>query len=571
MQALSAGPRPFLLLTLLCALLYLPGLAVMPPFDRDEARFAQASKQMRAENRWIVPYFQDAPRSKKPAGIYWLQAGSAALAEAVTGDSGVRRAIWAYRVPSMLGAWLAVLLTFALGRRLFDPPSALLGAALLGSSLLLAVEAHLAKTDAVLLATVLLALWGLARAIELRRAGGLARRSGTRPWLAFWGGLGLSSLIKGPIGPAVVALAVLGQRWASGTWRWGAFLRPARGVPLLAVLAGAWPLALVLSGAGSFMAESANEDLIPKLISAQESHGAPPGSYLAALYATFWPGALVVVPALVAAWMRRDHPGVRFCLGWAVPGWVMFALVPTKLAHYVLPLYPALALLAGYFLVHGWPEGRAAVGRSAVWRWLAGLHGVLWAALGLALGTAFIVLPGEFASSRGFWAYLQGAAMFLAVGVVAAVWFRGVPGRRAGPRLGGALVLAAVLTWPLLAQVYVPRLDHLWVARTVAEAMPQPAHRPPLAAAGYHEPSLVFLAGTETKLTSAEGVAAHLAGTPGAYGLIAESLKPAFDARMAHHGHSVRVREVLRFPAFNYSKGRRQTLILLLRPAGEAS
>jgi hypothetical protein len=131
-------------------------------------------------------------------------------------------------------------------------------------------------------------------------------------------------------------------------------------------------------------------------------------------------------------------------------------------------------------------------------------------------------------------------------------------------------VLAAVLTWPLLAQVYVPRLDHLWVARTVAEAMPEPSRRPPLAAAGYHEPSLVFLAGTGTKLTSAGGVAAHLAGTPGAYGLIAARLKPAFDARMAHHGAARQVREVLRFPAFNYSKGRRQTLILLHRPSGEA-
>jgi 4-amino-4-deoxy-L-arabinose transferase-like glycosyltransferase len=558
MQVRRGSWRPLALLTLLCALLYLPGQATLPPFDRDEARFAQASKQVLQEGRWLVPYFQDEPRSKKPAGIYWLQAGAVATVEAVSGDPATKRAIWAYRVPSVLGAWLAVLLTYAIGRQLFDPAAAALGAAVLASSLLLTVEAHLATTDAVLLATILLAIWGLARAQALWRAGGTPYQSGDRPWLAFWGGLGLSVLIKGPIGPAVVGLAALGQRWASGTWRWGRFLWPGRGLIAFAVLAGAWPVALIATGAGGFMVESANEDLIPKLLSAQESHGAPPGSYLAALYVAFWPGVLIVVPGLVAAFLRRDHPGVRFCLAWAVPGWIMFALVPTKLPHYVLPLYPALALLAGHLCSDGWPETR-----RALWRWLAWGHVGVWTVLGLAMAGAFAVLPAYYAGGIGHWSVIQGALALAAVAVIVGTLRR----TRSLTASAPLTLLAAVLVFPALAQVYVPRLDHLFVARTVAERLPPPGERPPLAAAGYHEPSLVFLAGTDTVLTSPADVAQHLAATPGAYGLLESDQRPAFDDA-APDGMPVTTRHA--FPAFNYSKGERHRLHLLHRPPTDA-
>ena len=554
MQALCAGRRPLILLTLLCALLYLPGQASLPPFDRDEARFAQASKQMLAGDGWIVPYFQDSPRSKKPAGIYWLQAGSVAAAQAVTGNHAVVREVWPYRIPSLIGAWLAVLLTYALGRELFDRRAGLIGGALLASSLLLTVEAHLAKTDAVLLATILLALWGLARAQALWRVGGSPRQTGARPWLAVWGGVGVSAMIKGPIGPVVVALGALGHRVATGTWRWGRFLQPKRGLPLLVVLAGAWPLALAVSGAGGFVVESANEDLIPKLLSAQESHGAPPGSYLGALYLAFWPGALVVVPALVAAFARLDHTGVRFCLAWIVPGWVLFALVPTKLPHYVLPFYPALALLAGFMLSAGWPPLR-----SALWRALVVVHGVVWGLVGLALAGALGVLPWYFAESWGVWAVAPAVLAALATALGLGTAWRD---RDSGPRLGAALVLAGMLIWPTLAQIYTPRLDHLFVARTVAGIVPPPDQRPPLAAAGYHEPSLVFRNGTETILTDVSGVAAHLRQTPGAFALVPRKVHADLVQRL---GPGVEVRRVQSFPGFNYSKGDRHRFLILHR------
>src|SRR4051794_18820500 len=132
--------------------LFLPGIAAMPPLDRDEARFMQATRQMVESGDLLQIRFQDEARNKKPVGIYWLQAASVALF-----SSAASTEAWPYRLPSLLGAVLAVLLCFGLGANLVGRPAALVGAALLASSLLLVVEAHLAKTDAVLLATVVTA------------------------------------------------------------------------------------------------------------------------------------------------------------------------------------------------------------------------------------------------------------------------------------------------------------------------------------------------------------------------------------------------------------------------------
>lgn len=106
---------PHLVLLVLCASLYLPGIAAIPPIDRDEARFAQATRQMLDTHDYVNIRFQNEPRNKKPVGIYWLQAAAVSIA-----GSPAKADIWPYRLPSVLGAMAAVFLTFAMGRKLFD-------------------------------------------------------------------------------------------------------------------------------------------------------------------------------------------------------------------------------------------------------------------------------------------------------------------------------------------------------------------------------------------------------------------------------------------------------------------
>src|SRR6201991_5248030 len=132
---------------------FLPGFINIPPVDRDEARFAQATKQMIESGDYVDIRYQDEVRYKKPVGIYWLQAGVVKIAENA-GYPQARTTIWLYRVPSLIGAIGAVLLTYWAALAFVSRRAAVLAGMILSASILLGVEARLAKTDAMLLMTI---------------------------------------------------------------------------------------------------------------------------------------------------------------------------------------------------------------------------------------------------------------------------------------------------------------------------------------------------------------------------------------------------------------------------------
>lgn len=178
-------------LSLLCLVFFLPGFFTLPPLDRDESRFAQATKQMIETGDFVEIRFQDEARNKKPVGIYWLQALPASL---LSGPEHNR--IWAYRLPSLFAGILAVLLTHAIGCTLFDRRTGLIAGGLLASSTLLVVESGIAKTDAALVAATLLAMWSLAR-LYIGRAKQQFAKAPPLVAYSFWIALGCGVLIKG--------------------------------------------------------------------------------------------------------------------------------------------------------------------------------------------------------------------------------------------------------------------------------------------------------------------------------------------------------------------------------------
>jgi len=336
----GTGIRRYVLLCLLCSTLYAPGLIAIPPLDRDEARFAQATRQMLASGDFIRIRFQDEARNKKPVGIYWLQAAAVAVF-----SSPESTAIWPYRLPSILGATAAVLLIFAIGTRLLGSPQAgFIAAVLMGSALGVVVEAHLAKTDAALLATVVAGQGALGLVYAATRGGRRVPRS--LPFV-FWSAEGVAMLLKGPPGPLLALLTMASLSIADRDIRWLGRLQPLAGISITALIVSPWLVAVESATGGRFIFDAVSNDLLPKLVGAQESHGAPPGYYAVLAIVCFWPGSLFVVPALLRGWQQRHAAAERFLLAWLGPAWIFFELVPTKLPHYALPLYPALALLAG--------------------------------------------------------------------------------------------------------------------------------------------------------------------------------------------------------------------------------
>ena len=161
--AVGSHPRAVALLLLVALLSFLPGFFSIPPIDRDEARFAQATKQMVESGDYIDIRFQDEVRYKKPVGIYWLQ-GAVVKAARALGFERALTTIWLYRVPSLLGAIGAVLLTYWAALAFVSRRAALLAGLMMASCVLLGIERLIAKTDAMLLLTVVAAMGAMARA-----------------------------------------------------------------------------------------------------------------------------------------------------------------------------------------------------------------------------------------------------------------------------------------------------------------------------------------------------------------------------------------------------------------------
>ncbi|MGC2203622.1 MAG: glycosyltransferase family 39 protein [Stellaceae bacterium] len=491
----GAGIRPYALLCLLCLILYAPGLAAIPPVDRDEARFAQATRQMLETGDFIRIRFQNEERNKKPIGIYWLQAASVAAFS--TPQSA---AIWPYRLPSTLAATLAVLLTFQFGARLLASQVAGFAAAvLLGSALGVVVEAHLAKTDAALLAAVVTAQGALGLVYDAARSG---RRVSRSLALLFWLAEAAAILLKGPPGPVLALLTAAGLSIADRDLSWIRELRPLVGGLLTVIIVAPWLIAIQSATGGHFISQSLSRDLLPKLVGAQEAHGAPPGYYLVLTLASFWPGSLFIVPALLWGWQRRHVASARFLLAWLIPGWCFLELVPTKLPHYVLPLYPALALLAGSALADGF-AGKL----FGLTQFLNKAVKVFWAAVTVALAAGLVLLPGRFGDTISPVSIFAGPVLLgLALMLLLHDW---------RPLQSTVLIAAVAAAFVVPAASFVaPGLDQLWVSRSAAAAVASHSPRAggSVLAVGYSEPSLVFLLGTATRLAAAAPAYEQLAG-----------------------------------------------------------
>ena len=532
--------RACALLVALGLVCFLPGLASLQPMDRDEPRFAQASKQMLETGDLVDIRFQGEARHKKPVGIYWAQAAVVGAAEAL-GVPAARTTIGLYRIPSLIGALAAILLTYWAALAFLPRRGALLAAALFGACVMLAAEAHLAKTDALLCACATASLGGLARA-WLRR--GQSLDTGTV--VAFWLGMALGLLVKGPMVPLFCALPalVLSVRVRSAAWLLA--LRPGLGLPLTLALVAPWFLAIAWKSGGAFYGEAVGHDMLGKVGGGAEKHWAPPGTYAIVFYATFWPGAAFAALAIPFAWGQRRTDAVAFLLAWIVPAWILFEAVPTKLPHYVLPLMPAVAILTVLALAAGAldPARRGA-------RAVAGL--VVLIPVGLTLGLTWVAWSFDRTVP---WAGLPGLVVACAVAVLSWRAFgRGLPER--------ALllaILAAGLLSPAVFGLTQPDLQALKVSpRLAAIRDALPCDTPKVASLGYREPSLVFLVGTDLATPSTAQEAAAFLGAGGCRLVFVDSRSAAaFDGALA--AGTVLPRVVGQVSGFNINGGRRVDL-----------
>jgi len=523
------------LLSLAC---FLPGFTTLQPMDRDEPRYAQASKQMLETGDFVDVRFQDEARYKKPVGIYWMQSASVLIAKAL-GDTQAHKTIAYYRLPSLFGAIATVLLTYWAALAFFGRRGAFLTAALMATCVILMVEARLAKTDAMLAACSVAVMGGLARAYLSRGAGVLPRRA----LLIFWAGFALGILIKGPLILMFAGLAAAVLSYRERSTRWLLTLRPWLGLAFTLAVVLPWFVAIAIKSGGAFYSQAVGHDMLGKVGTAQKYHWAPPGFYLLAFFATFWPGAILTAIAVPFAWIHRREEPVAFALAWIVPSWLVFEAVPTKLPHYTLPLLPAVAIVTVMAI------SRYFVGPH---RPLAKVSTVLIPFIPVGLTIGLSVVNWTFDGMLPFRAL---PAMVAASVLALYAWWLFIENRMLSCLWAGFLSAICLSVGVFgFAQL---DLRSLKISDRLAETVRDfPSGKVSVGTLGYREPSLVFLVGTGLDMLDSAPEASAFLKTKGCAVVFVDKRFES-DFRAANERIGLTPKLSTRVSGFNINSGKR--------------
>ena len=507
--------------------------------DRDEARFAQSSKQMVLSGDLITPYFMDELRAKKPIAIYWLQSASAAI----FGHFDIA----SYRLPSLLGVLAALFLTFRLAASMWPaiPLLPTLSVLLLAATPVLIGEAHLAKTDAVLLAVILCQQFYLWRLYQ--RFYNHDPLPTGRLFIGFWVFMAIGVLVKGPIAPLIALTTILMLVAIDWQIKWLAYLAFFRGILILAAITLPWMVAVSYQTDGAFLDIAIRGDFLSKVHSGQESHGAPFGTYFGLLGLLFWPGIAFSGFLFRQGLQILQHPSSRFCIAWFAGYWLAIEFVPTKLPHYVLPVFPALAMLIAATLLGPLPPASrfqrylvlAGYGFAAVWG--VGLVGVcFWLAI-------------RYGGRSGGWAFVFAALIGLLVGFVLWrlwQWYRAQNLSDLLAICGAGLTVHILLIAGLFAS-----LSQIHIAHRLKDHIASLPDRPAaIALVGYHEPSAIFHLGQDILLLDVKQAAIFMAEAPDGLAVIEAHHREAFLQLAEQLNQELAVTDTLL--GTNLSKGR---------------
>ena len=321
----------------------------MQLWDRDETYYARTALEMLRTGDWLLPRFNGTVFAHKPPLMFWFIAESVSI----FGENE-----FAYRLPSVLGQTLTLLFTFLIGRRLFSARVGHWSMIILATALMPAYLAASAQIDSLLLATIAMSTWCW---LALREASGRGTALVWTTLLAL--AVGLMLLAKGPVGPAILSTTIL------CTWIFG----PAPARPTLteftglvaAAVAGialflVWAIPANAASGGEMLDKGVGIHILGRAFTPMEGHGgsgiigylATLPVYLPVLFIGFIPWA-IDLPGVLASGTStatdkpaRDRRFARAVLvGWAGSTFILFTLVATKLPHYILPMFPPIAIL----------------------------------------------------------------------------------------------------------------------------------------------------------------------------------------------------------------------------------
>jgi 4-amino-4-deoxy-L-arabinose transferase-like glycosyltransferase len=373
----------YALLTAAHLILTLPNLGAHTLWDMDEGVNAEAGREMVESGNWITPHYNYEIRTAKPALLYWLQA----LSFMAFGVSE-----WAARFPSVVCGLGSVWVTYELGRKMFTPSTGLVAALVLASFVEFCLISHAATPDPPLILFQMLVFYCYWAGSERDR----------RWWFVPAGVFaGLAVLTKGPIGVAmpgvVILIHLLWTRRLNKLWD----VRLISGALAFLAVAAPWYVMVALDTKGKWLEAFVMKENFDRFQNPADGHRGGfhfhvvslivlTVPWCAFLLATFWCAVAVVrngarPPA--DAIEATDAPGkYKFLIAWFASYLVFFSIAATKLPNYILPVYPALAILIAR-LLERWRLGLVAI---PTWLRIATWLGALSIGIILSLSLLFV-------------------------------------------------------------------------------------------------------------------------------------------------------------------------------------
>jgi 4-amino-4-deoxy-L-arabinose transferase-like glycosyltransferase len=349
--------------------------------DRDEPRFAEASREMIQRGDYVVPYFNDQPRLDKPPLAYWAQVAS----YRVFGEND-----FAARFPSAVAAALIAVTIPVRGLRIGGERVGWRAAIIFTLCLQTFIHAKAAVADMWLALFVSIAHWC---GLELLRDGltpGEHRTSNIEPrtsywWFLFYISLALGFLAKGPIA-WVPLLTVASTIFYAPNLQLRRRFKFIRGIALMLAIIAAWGIPALIQTHGEFLRIGIGRHVIGRALGAMEGHGwSSLGGYLLLLpfyfvtvFVSFFPWSIKLPSLLKRLWRKRDNIDNYLLSGVAII-FIIFSLIKTKLPHYTLPAFGMLALL----LARHWREEPAVTNRRSLFETIAIGAACVWLAIAL--------------------------------------------------------------------------------------------------------------------------------------------------------------------------------------------
>lgn len=441
---LPSWRRDLWLLAVAFGLLYLFRLGSYPLSNPDEGRNAEIAREMLATGDWITPRLNGVNYFEKPPLVYWVTAAG----EAIFGLNE-----WAVRaVPALFAVW-GVLLTYRAGRRLYGRDAGLAAAVVLGTTLLWFAIGHIPILD---MAVSMLMARALFRFIQGVNAPDAASRR--RHFIHLYASMGLATLAKGLIGFLVTGAVMFLWLLVFNQWkRLRPLHLPAGGLLFLAI-AAPWHL-LVARANETWVHRYFVYEHFERFLTSAASRPGPWHYFVWIVIAGLIPWTGFLWPALRDAlrggWARREDNRVAwFLVTWAGFVFFFFSLSKSKLPPYILPVFPALALLIGAWLAKlaAAPDGAARL-RSGL-RVYAFMNGLLAVALLAAVLKPGLIIrnPAQAAALRGPAVVM--AALLLAGGVLAP-WLA----RTRGVRAALAALVATMAGFLVALQFAAPAIN----------------------------------------------------------------------------------------------------------------